>query len=360
MDTMAPIPNPGSRLSASAGTTGAMQWPRPQEVGNDSARRPWGRSVSLVVGTILSVILISSPSIAGTSPRGELEGFFGRVTAILGVASNSKQARDDIRNLARGLFDGRGAARQALGPEWDRRTEAEREEFSQMFTGIVEHAYLEIVQSRLPEDRPPAIRIIGEEIVAEGGALVRTEVQARHGDDLQVDYLMTRSGTGWVVGDVVIDGMSLIGNYRAQFARILRTSSYAELMMRLQGVAGTGTGGPIAAPPSFEVIVAYFDTSRAELSPAARRDLDRAAMWLATNGAARVLVEGHSDQRGEARPNEALAERRANSIRNYLVAKGIENGRITTVTYGGRRQVCEEALEMCWKQSRRAVVRMMR
>src|SRR5258708_39519856 len=56
---------------------------------------------------------------------------------------------------------------------------------------------------------------------------------------------------------------------------------------------GAGTGGPIAAPPSFEVIVAYFDTSRAELSSSARRDLDRAATWLATNGYARVLVEGY-------------------------------------------------------------------
>jgi peptidoglycan-associated lipoprotein len=173
-----------------------------------------------------------------------------------------------------------------------------------------------------------------------------------------VDYLMARSGKRWVVCDVVIDGISLVGNYRAQFTRILRASSYAELMVRLQAVANTGTGGPIAAPPSLGDIVAYFETSRAELSPTARRDLDRAATWLATNGAAHVLVEGYSDQRGEARPNEALAERRAGSIRNYLVGKGIESGRIT-VTYGGRQQVCQEALEMCWKQSRRAIVRMM-
>ena len=360
METMTLVPKPGSRLSASERTTGATQWSLVLEVGHGSARRPRGRSVSLAVGTMLSVILISSLSSAETSPRGELEGFFGQVAAILSAASNSKQARDDVRNLARGLFDGREAARQALGPEWDRRTEAEREEFSQMFRGIVEHAYLEVVQSRLPEDRPPAIRIIGEDIIAEGGALVRTEVQARYGDDIQLDYLMTRSGKGWVVRDVVIDGISLVENYRAQFARILRTSSYAELMLRLQGVAEAGTGGPIAAPPSFEVIVAYFDTSRVELSPAARGDLDRAATWLATNRAARVLVEGYSDQRGEARSNQALAERRADSIRDYLVAKGVDDGRIAVVAYGGRRQICQEPLETCWKQGRRAVVRMIR
>ena len=189
------------------------------------------------------------------------------------------------------------AARQALGSEWDRRTEAEREEFSQMFTGVIERAYLEIVQSRLPEDRPLAVRFLGEDILAEGGALVRTEVQARYGDDIQLNYLMTRSGKGWVVRDVVIDGISLVENYRAQFASILRASSYADLILRLQAVAEAGTGG---TPPSFEVVVAYFGTSRAELSPAARQDLDRAATWLETNESARVLVEGYSDQRGEA------------------------------------------------------------
>ncbi len=360
METMAPIPNPGSRLCASVRIIRAMQWSGAQEVGHSSARRPGGRRFSLAVVTMLAVILISSLSSAETSPRGELEDFFGQVTAILSVATNSKQARDDVRNLARALFDGRGAARQVLGPEWDRRTGAEREEFSQMFAGVIERAYLEIVQSRLPGDRPPAIRIVGEDIIAERGAVVRTEVQAKYGDDIQLDYLMSRFGKGWLVRDVVIDGISLVENYRAQFARILRTSSYADLMLRLRAVASAGTGGPIAAPPSFEVIVAYFDTSRAELSPEAQRDLDRAATWLATNRHARVLVEGHSDQRGDARPNQALAERRASSIRDYLVTQGVDDDRITTVTYAVPRPVCQEPLETCWGQNRRAVVRMTR
>jgi len=361
METMGPIPNSDSRWCAPPNVSPATQWPRAREGRNGSARRPGRRGFSLAVGTMLAVILISSMSSAETSPRGELEDFFGQVTAILSVATNAKQARDDVGNLARALFDGREAARQALGPDWDRRTGAEREEFIRMFTGVVERAYLEIVQSRLPRDRPPTIRIVGEDIIAERGAVVRTEVQARYGNDMLLDYLMTRSGKGWLVRDVVIDGVSLVENYRAQFARILRTSSYADLVLRLRTVVGAGTRGPIAAPlPSFEVIVAYFDTSHAELSPAARRDLDRAATWLATNRHARVLVEGHSDQRGDTRPNQALAERRANSIREHLVTQGVDGDRITTVTYAGQRPVCQEPLETCWVQNRRAVVRMTR
>ena len=229
-----------------------------------------------------------------------------------------------------------------------------------MFSGVVEQAYLDIVQSRLPRDRPLAIRIVGEDPIAERGTVIRTEVQGRYGSDMQLDYLMTRSGKGWLIRDIVIDGVSLVENYRAQFARILRTSSYADLALRLRTVVGAGTREPVAAAPNFEVIVAYFDTSRAELSPAARRDLDRAATWLATNAHARVLVEGHADQRGDAQPNQALAERRASSIRDYLVTRGVDADRIITVTYAVQRPVCQEPLETCWAQNRRAVVRMTR
>jgi hypothetical protein len=146
------------------------------------------------------------------------------------------------------------------------------------------------------------------------GAVVRTAVQARNGSAVRFDYMMTRSNAGWRVHDVVIDGVSLLGNYRAQFARILRTSSYADLLARLRVVAGVGeqvvakteeavaprssVGEPVAPPPSAEepvagtpsadsrpdVVVAYFATSHAELGRAARRDLDRAAEWLTANG----------------------------------------------------------------------------
>src|SRR5439155_26602953 len=118
--------------------------------------------------------------------------------------------------------------------------------------------------------------------------------QGRYGSDMQLDYLMSRSGKGWLIRDIVIDGVSLVENYRAQFARILRTSSYADLALRLRTVVGAGTREPIAAAPNFEVIVAYFDTSRAELSPAARRYLHWAATWLATKLQPAVLVQGRA------------------------------------------------------------------
>jgi outer membrane protein OmpA-like peptidoglycan-associated protein len=362
----------------------------------------WGLRHRLAIVAVLATALIPGVSSAEPAPHGArdaVQDFFGRAAGILTKAADAKQGLEDVRDLARALFDGRGASRRALGPEWDQRTGPEQEEFSRLFTAALEHAYLEMLRAQLPHDWLPAIRIAGEEATGKDGAVVRTAVQARNGGDVRFDYMMTRSPAGWRVHDVVIDGVSLLGNYRAQFARILRTSSYADLLARLRLVAGAGeqvmarTEEPVASrssvpkpgppPPSAEesvtpapsgrqavaatpsadsrpdVVVAYFTTSHAELRSAARRDLDRAAAWLTANRQGRVIVEGHADQRGDAYLNEALATQRANAIREHLVTLGVDGDRITIVTHGDRRPVCREPQATCWAQNRRVVVRVM-
>jgi peptidoglycan-associated lipoprotein len=340
----------------------------------------WELRHCLAIVTVLAVALVPGVSSAAPSPHGALDAlqdFFGRAAGILSKATSTEQGLEEVRGLARALFDGDGAGRRALGPEWDQRTGAEQEEFSRLFTAALEHAYLEMLRAQLPRDWLPAIHVSGEEATGEDGAVVRTAVQTRNGSTVRFDYVMTRSNAGWRVHDVVIDGVSLLGNYRAQFARILRTSSYADLLARLRVVAGVGepvvarveepatppssAGEPIAPPrsagPRPDVVVAYFATSDAELQRAAREDLDRAAEWLTANGQGRVIVEGHADQRGVADLNEALATQRANAIRAHFLTRGVDGDRITIVTYGDRRPVCREPQETCWAQNRRVVVR---
>jgi len=217
---------------------------------DESAMRLFETGRGLAVGTMLAVIMLS-PNLAsaGSSPRGELEDFFGRAMAIRSEATTAKQAWDDVRGLARALFDGRTASRQALGGAWNQRTGAERDEFARAFTDVLERTYIDIVQARLPRDRPPAIRVIGEHISGDRVAVVRTKVETRDGGDVQLDYKMNRPGKAWLIRDVVIDGVSLVENYRAQFASVLRRSSYAGLLERLRAVAGTGAETTGAARP---------------------------------------------------------------------------------------------------------------
>jgi peptidoglycan-associated lipoprotein len=272
-------------------------------------------------------------------------------------------ARSRDRPSIGGLHTMTADARRALGPEWDRYTGPEREEFARTFSAVLAGAYFEVVRGWLPRDRPPAIRVGGEEIAAGGRlAIVRTSIQARNGSDVRLDYTMIRADGAWLVHDVVIDGVSLLENYRGQFARILRTLSSTRLRARLRAVAGPGVGEQIAASPKIEsrpeFIVAHFETSRAGLDPAARRALAGAVTWLATNEQARALVEGHADQQGASRLNQALAERRANAIRDNLVARGVDPDRIAVVAYGDRRPICQEPREKCRAHNRRAVVRL--
>ena len=214
----------------------------------DSPRPPG--AARLALATLALVVLSPGLSGAGSSARGELENFFRRAIAIQTEATSATQARDDVRGLAQASFDGREASRRALGPDWDERTSAERDDFARTFTGVLERAYLTIVQARLPRDRPPTIRVLGEDLVGEQLAVVRTKVRTREGSDAELDYRMTRPDTAWLISDVVIDGVSLVDNYRAQFAHSRRRSPYVELMARLRTVASRPVESNATSPSS--------------------------------------------------------------------------------------------------------------
>jgi outer membrane protein OmpA-like peptidoglycan-associated protein len=307
---------------------------------------------------LFALLVVPSVSSAAPSPRAEIEAFFERAKGILGDATDIREARAEFRSLTHTLFDGRAAARQALGPEWDRSTPAARSEFSRVFGDVFERAYLEIVQGQLPRDKAPSIRVIGADMSGERQAVVRTSVRAKDGRDVPMNYAMARTGERWQVHDVVIDGVSLVENYRAQFARVLQTAPYSELLERLRAAAGPDAPSLAATEADAPAqAVVYFRANRADLTADARRELEKVAPKLAANGSAHVVVEGHADGRGDSRSNEALAARRAQAIREHLVESGVDAGRIAIATYGDRRPVCQDQAESCWAQNRRASVR---
>ena len=312
------------------------------------------------LGMLFALLLIPSVTRGGPSPRAEIEAFFEQAKGVVRQAADANEARAEFRALTRALFDGRAAARHALGPEWDKHTIAARDEFAGMFSDVFQRGYLEIVQGQLPRYREPSIRVIGDQVTAGGHAVVRTSATAKDGRDVQMDYAMARTGDRWRVHDVLIDGVSLVENYGAQFARVLRTVGFSELVERLRVIVGTeavGLAAVDAAVDSPADAVVHFAASRADVSVGARRELDNVAA-KAANGHERVVVEGHADGRGDVRSNDSLAERRALAIREYLVMKGVDAGRIVVVTRGDRRPVCRDQAESCWALNRRASVRL--
>ncbi|AWK85521.1 peptidoglycan-associated lipoprotein Pal [Azospirillum thermophilum] len=125
--------------------------------------------------------------------------------------------------------------------------------------------------------------------------------------------------------------------------------------------AGTGTAQSQVKPGSAEDFVVnvgdrvFFGFDRYDLSPEARATLDRQAKWLQTYPQVTVTVEGHADERGTREYNLALGERRANSVKNYLVANGVSASRVSTVSYGKERPAVTGSNEAAWSQNRRGV-----
>jgi peptidoglycan-associated lipoprotein len=98
-----------------------------------------------------------------------------------------------------------------------------------------------------------------------------------------------------------------------------------------------------------------FALDSVDIDPQARAILDTQAQWLTQYANVRITIEGHCDERGTREYNLALGDRRANSAKNYLVARGISAERITTISYGKERPLAMGSDEGAWAQNRRAV-----
>jgi peptidoglycan-associated lipoprotein len=97
----------------------------------------------------------------------------------------------------------------------------------------------------------------------------------------------------------------------------------------------------------------YFEFDSSTLTPAAQDNLLRKAEWLRENSDVTVTIEGHCDDRGTNEYNLALGDRRAESAKAFLVDLGIDAMRLTTISYGEERPVCNQRNEECWAKNRR-------
>lgn len=97
----------------------------------------------------------------------------------------------------------------------------------------------------------------------------------------------------------------------------------------------------------------FFDFNSSTLSSTARAALQNNADFMKKYSSVRVQVEGHADERGGVQYNLALGERRANAVRDYLVAMGVEGSRVTTISFGKERPLAFGHDEAAWSQNRR-------
>jgi peptidoglycan-associated lipoprotein len=124
------------------------------------------------------------------------------------------------------------------------------------------------------------------------------------------------------------------------------------------GPMGGGPGGPGYAPGSQQDLAAtagdrvFFAYDQATISPEGQQILERQATWLKRYSQVSVTIEGHCDERGTREYNLALGERRAQAVKNILVALGIPAARIQTISYGKERPIIVGSDEAGYAQNR--------
>ena len=97
----------------------------------------------------------------------------------------------------------------------------------------------------------------------------------------------------------------------------------------------------------------FFEYDSASVDAEQRAALNDNVRWLKANGSARILIEGHCDERGSTEYNLGLGDRRVKAVRDYLVTSGITASRVGTISYGKERPFAFGHDEKAWKQNRR-------
>jgi len=177
----------------------------------------------------------AQPKVAAdqSGPLEVVRASVSRVLAIVqaphAVASGGGQRRTEIRRVAQGLFDFDEMARLTLARHWKDRSVREQEEFVRLFTDLLERSYLTTIENYAGE----RVTFLGES-VSGPYAQVRSRITTDRRMEISIDYRLIESGARWAVYDVVLDGVSLVSNYRSQFNSIIRTSSFADLLTKLR------------------------------------------------------------------------------------------------------------------------------
>jgi len=181
-----------------------------------------------------ALLLARAGAAAAGLPTDQLRVSVDHVLAVLQDPSLRPEAkaaerRAAIRHDADAVFDFTEMSRRALGRHWQELNENQQQEFVKLFADLLERAYV----SKIEQYSGEKIDYVGESVEGDM-AMVNTQIVTKQATQVPVDYRLLHKGDRWLVYDVLVEGVSLVLNYRTQFDHILQTSSYDELVRRLK------------------------------------------------------------------------------------------------------------------------------
>lgn len=180
---------------------------------------------------VLPLLLVPALALAAPAPdpEGLLKERTKAVKALMGKPADEAR-KTQLRELVAELVDYGELAKSSLKSQWEGRTEAERAEFTSLLRGLIEKAYLEQVEKR-PDFEVEYKR---KELLDDGARAVVVTL-ARSGETtVEVEYRMQRRGEGWLAVDIVVDGVSMVRNYRRSFKKIIKKDGWTGLVDRMK------------------------------------------------------------------------------------------------------------------------------
>jgi phospholipid transport system substrate-binding protein len=187
----------------------------------------WMRSA--IFGLTLQLIMGAAAAWAGPPTEIAKQVIERALNALNDPSSQGEARRQKVKRIVDPYFDYQEMAKRSLGPTWGKLSPAQRQEFVALFSQLLEASYSDKIEKYAQRVK---IDYTGE-ILQGDTAEVRTVV-VKANDRIPLNYRLLNEGGTWKVYDVVIEGVSLVSNYRSQFSRIIHESSYAELVKRLQ------------------------------------------------------------------------------------------------------------------------------
>ncbi len=192
------------------------------------------RRITLLLGlACLWAVLLQTAAMAG-APTETVRGMLDAVMAVQsdpGLQGQESRAarRVEIKKVILGNFTFDEMARGALGQYWDTLDRGKRSEFRSIFQDLFLDSYSRLVLDFLRKEK---IVYVGEDN-GQGRTAVKTLIQ-RTNEEIPVDYYLMQIGGGLKVRDVSIDGVSIVGNYRNSFSRIIKQESYESLLKKMK------------------------------------------------------------------------------------------------------------------------------
>lgn len=183
---------------------------------------------------IISLALVAfsgwtRPALAGPSTD-YVRGILDQVMGVQNNPALSTQARSQaIHQIIERNFDFAMMAKDSLGPAYERLSGAQRQEFTRTFSYLFRDSYTRLVLNFLKKENIQ----YGRELPQGDKARVETAI-VRTNEKIPVTYLMHKAPQGWVLYDVMVDGVSILQNYKTEFARTIGTKSFEFLLNKMQ------------------------------------------------------------------------------------------------------------------------------